>query len=148
MRPLARAAGIDYDVRRVAPYAAYDRLQVPVHTLPDGDVWSRAMIRLMEALTAIELIRACVRDLPDGPTHPEDRPDIPPGRAIAKCEAPRGELIYYLKTNEDPQPERLKWRVPSFMNWDALTVMLKRAKVADIAVIVNSIDPCVSCTER
>jgi ech hydrogenase subunit E len=146
--PVARASGIDYDVRREAPYAAYDRLPLAVHTLSDGDVWSRAMIRLAEALTAIELIRACVRDLPDGPTHPEDRPDIPAGRAIAKCEAPRGELIYYLKTNGEPQPERVKWRVPSFMNWDALRFMLRDAKVADIAIIVNSIDPCVSCTER
>jgi ech hydrogenase subunit E len=146
--PVARASGIDYDVRREAPYAAYDRLPLTVHTSSDGDVWSRAMIRLEEALTAIELIRACVRDLPDGPTHPEERPEIPPGRAVAKCEAPRGELIYYLKTNDTPQPQRVKWRVPSFMNWDALTFMLRDAKIADIAIIVNSIDPCVSCTER
>jgi len=146
--PVARASGIDYDVRREAPYAAYDRLPLAVHTLADGDVWSRYMIRLQEALTAIELIRACVRDLPEGPTHPEDRPEIPPGRAIAKCEAPRGELIYYLKTNDTPQPERVKWRVPSFMNWDALRFMLRDAKIADIAIIVNGIDPCVSCTER
>ena len=146
--PVARASGIDYDVRLVAPYAAYDRLPVNVPTLFDGDVWSRAMIRLTETLTAIELVRACVRDLPDGPIHPEDRPEIPPGHAVAKCEAPRGELIYYLKTNDTPQPERLKWRVPSFMNWDALRFMLRNAKIADIAIIVNSIDPCVSCTER
>jgi ech hydrogenase subunit E len=146
--PVARASGIDYDVRRVAPYAAYDRLSIDVPTLDDGDVWSRAMIRLTETLVAIDLIRACVRDLPGGPTHPEDRPEIPPGQAVAKSEAPRGELIYYIKTNETPQPERLKWRVPSFMNWDALRFMLRNAKIADIAIIVNSIDPCVSCTER
>jgi len=146
--PVARASGIDYDVRRVAPYAAYSRLPLAVHTLPDGDVWSRAMIRLAEALTAIELIRVCVRDLPAGETRPEEQPEIPPGQAVAKCEAPRGELIYYLKTNETSQPERLRWRVPTFMNWDALRFMLQDAKIADIAIIVNSIDPCVSCTER
>ncbi|TBW36626.1 carbon monoxide-induced hydrogenase [Siculibacillus lacustris] len=146
--PVARASGIDYDVRMVAPYAAYDRLPMVVHTLTDGDVWSRAMIRLAEARTAIELIRACLRDLPGGPTHLHDRPDIPRGQAVAKCEAPRGELIYYLKTNDNPEPERVKWRVPTFMNWDALRYMLADQKIADIAIIVNSIDPCVSCTER
>jgi Ni,Fe-hydrogenase III large subunit len=49
---------------------------------------------------------------------------------------------------DSPKPERVKWRVPSFMNWDALTIMMKNAKIADIAIIVNSIDPCISCTER
>jgi len=146
--PVARASGIDYDVRVAAPYGAYDRLRVPVPVLTDGDVWSRAMIRLTEVLNSIELIRECVRSLPAGPTHLNDRPDIPEGRAIAKCEAPRGELIYFVKTSGADEPERVRWRVPSFPNWDALRFMFKGAKLADIAIIVNSIDPCVSCTER
>lgn len=147
--PVARAAGIDYDVRIKAPYSAYDQLDVPVHTLTDGDVWSRAMIRLAEARTAVDIIRQCLDKLPDGPTAcTTERPAIPPGEAIAKCEAPRGELIYYVRITDSPRPERVKWRVPSFMNWDALRFMLKDAKIADIAIIVNSIDPCISCTER
>ncbi len=146
--PVARASGVGYDVRVVAPYAAYDRLDVAVPTLPDGDVWSRAMIRLSEVGQAIDLIRQALRALPEGPTHLNDRPDIPEGRAVAKCEAPRGELIYFLKTSGADEPERVRWRVPSFMNWDALRFMFRGAKLADIAIIVNSIDPCVSCTER
>lgn len=147
--PVARAAGIDYDVRIKAPYSAYDQLDVPVHTLKDGDVWSRAMIRLAEARTAVDIIRQCLDKLPDGPTAcMTERPAIPPGEAIAKCEAPRGELIYYVRITDSPRPERVKWRVPSFMNWDALRFMMKDAKIADIAIIVNSIDPCISCTER
>jgi ech hydrogenase subunit E len=147
--PVARASGINYDVRLKAPYSAYDRLDVVVHTLPDGDVWSRAMIRLAEAATAVDIIRQCLATLPEGPTTcTTERPSIPPGEAIAKCEAPRGELIYYVRMTDSPKPERVKWRVPSFMNWDALRFMLKGAKIADIAIIVNSIDPCISCTER
>lgn len=147
--PVARAAGIDYDVRIKAPYSAYPELDVPVHTLTDGDVWSRAMIRLAEARTAVDIIRQCLDKLPEGPTAcTTERPAIPPGEAIAKCEAPRGELIYYVRITDSPRPERVKWRVPSFMNWDALRFMLKDAKIADIAIIVNSIDPCISCTER
>jgi Ni,Fe-hydrogenase III large subunit len=146
--PVGRACGLAYDVRTAAPYAAYDRLNVAVPTLADGDVWSRAMIRLTEIGASIALIRQCLNDLPDGPVRLADRPDIPAGRAMGKCEAPRGELVYFLKTNGADEPERVKWRVPSFPNWDALHFMLKGAKVADIAIIVNSIDPCVSCTER
>jgi Ni,Fe-hydrogenase III large subunit len=147
--PVARASGINYDVRVKAPYAAYDRLEVPVHVLPDGDVWSRAMIRLAEVTTAIDILHQCLDNLPGGPTAcTTERPPIPIGEAIGKCEAPRGELIYYVRMTDSPRPERVKWRVPSFMNWDALTFMMKDAKIADIAIIVNSIDPCVSCTER
>jgi len=146
--PVARASGVDYDVRREAPYAAYDRLPLVVHGATDGDVWSRAVVRLEEILTSIDILRACLRDLPDGPVNINDRPDIPPGQAVTRSEAPRGEVIYYLRTNDTPQPERVKWRVPTFMNWDGLRFMLQDAKVADIAMIVNSIDPCLSCTER
>ena len=147
--PVARASGINEDIRISAPYTAYDRLEVAVHTLPDGDVWSRAMVRLAEVRSAIDLIRQCLRALPDGPTiDSRERPAIPAGEAVTRCEAPRGELIYYVRMGDSPKPERVKWRVPSFMNWDALRFMLQRAKIADIAIIVNSIDPCVSCTER
>jgi Ni,Fe-hydrogenase III large subunit len=146
--PVARACGLEYDVRVAAPYAAYDRLKVDVPTLVDGDVWSRAMIRLTEIGVSIQLLRDCLRDLPGGPTRLPDRPDIPAGRAMGKCEAPRGELVYFLKTTGADEPERVKWRVPSFPNWDALGFMLRGAKIADIAIVVNSIDPCVSCTER
>ncbi|MEF2074615.1 nickel-dependent hydrogenase large subunit [Consotaella aegiceratis] len=146
--PVARGSGVDYDVRREAPYHIYERMPVEVKVLEDGDVWSRAMVRLLEAQNSIAIVRQCLDDLPDGPINLGTKLTIPPGRAVSKCEAPRGELIYYLKTNDTDQPERLKWRVPTFMNWDALGLMLRNAKVADIAIIVNSIDPCISCTER
>ena len=63
--------------------------------------------------------------------------------------AARRAALLPASTNDDAElPERVKWRVPTFMNWDALRFMLQDAKVADIALIVNSIDPCLSCTER
>lgn len=146
--PVARASGIAYDVRHVAPYAAYPDLEVPSRVFADGDVWSRAMVRLHEVRDSIEIVRELVAKLPAGETHTHDRPDIPAGQTVTKTEAPRGELVYYLKTNGEAEPERVKWRVPTFMNWDALRFMLADCKVADIAIIVNSIDPCISCTER
>jgi Ni,Fe-hydrogenase III large subunit len=146
--PVARASGIDYDVRRKAPYVVYDKLDFDVQTLTDGDVWSRTMIRLREAQESIKLIGQAVPDMPEGPTTIAELPEFPAGESIAKSEAPRGELIYYLRTDGSDKPARLKWRVPSYNNWKALQVMLTGAKVADIALIVGSIDPCISCTER
>ncbi len=146
--PVARGSGIDYDVRQKSPYAAYDRLDFEVQTENGGDVLCRAKVRLREAQQAVRLIQQCVTDMPAGPTCIDTPPEIPAGEAIAKSEAPRGELIYYLRTDGSDIPERLKWRVPSYMNWDALKSMLVGDKISDIALIVNSIDPCISCTER
>jgi len=146
--PVARASGIGYDVRRKSPYAAYPQLPFEVVVEEGGDVRARALVRLREARESVGIIEACAERMPDGPVCAELLPEIPAGEAIAKSEAPRGELLYYLVTDGSQLPVRLKWRVPSFMNWDALGFMLKGERVADIPLIVNSIDPCISCTDR
>lgn len=145
--PVARGSGLAMDVRRDAPYAVYPDLEFNVITERGCDVQARALVRLREALESIGIVRQVIRDLPEG-----DRsaalPKIPAGEAVARSEAPRGELFYYIRTDGSDIPIRLKWRVPSYMNWEALTVMMKDCAVADVSLIVNSIDPCVSCTER
>ena len=145
--PVARGSGLDIDVRKNTPYLVYPDLYFDIVKEQDGDVWSRAMVRVREVFESIRLLRQCLDKLPDGPlaVHMER---IPESESVARSEAPRGELIYYLQTNGTDTPARLKWRVPSYMNWEALTVMMKDCQLADIPVIVNSIDPCVSCTER
>ncbi|MBB5049942.1 Ni,Fe-hydrogenase III large subunit [Rhodopseudomonas rhenobacensis] len=148
MGPVARGAGHGYDVRTAAPYAVYDRMDVEVITYPDGDVWSRAMVRLKEVAASIRLLRQCLRDLPDGATDAGPLPFIPAGEAVTKVEAPRGELVYYVNTDGTDIPARVKWRVPSYMNWDVLHLMMVGEGISDIPLIVNSIDPCISCTER
>ncbi len=146
--PVARGSGVAFDVREAAPYAAYAELDFATQTMTDGDVWSRAMVRLHEAHISIGLLRQCVTRLPPGPTNAGPLPHIPAGEAIARTEAPRGELLYYVKTIGTDVPERVRCRVPSYMNWEALKVMMRGGHVSDIPLIINSIDPCVSCTER
>ncbi len=146
--PTARGSGVAYDVRSAAPYAAYGEIDFQLQSMPDGDVWSRAMVRLHEAVASIGILRECVRRLPSGPLSSGPLPHIPAGEAIARTEAPRGELVYYVKTNGTDVPDRVRCRVPSYMNWEALKVMMRGARIADVPMIVNSIDPCVSCTER
>lgn len=146
--PVARASGLSFDVRKAAPYAVYDRLEFDIPCFEDGDVWARAMVRIGEVEQSIRILRQVLRDMPAGPNVIDGMPPVPAGEAVARSEAPRGELIYYLKTDGSDKPERMKWRVPSYNNWKALQRMMAGCAIADIALIVGSIDPCISCTER
>ena len=145
--PVARGSGLRVDVRRDVPYLGYPDLAFEVITDPHGDVLSRALVRIREVLESIGILRQCLDNAPEGElaAHLES---IPHGEAVARTEAPRGELVYCIRTNGTDTPERLKWRVPSYMNWEALKVMMRGCQLADVPIIVNSIDPCVSCTER
>ena len=145
--PVARGSGLDVDVRRDTPYAAYGKMKFNVITRTGCDLQARTSVRLNEIPESISMIKQVLTDLPDGP-HRVHMKKIRPCEGVARSEAPRGELIYYIRIGRTEIPERLKWRVPSYMNWEALSVMLRNAKVADAALITNTIDPCVSCTER
>lgn len=145
--PVARGSGVPTDIRLDAPYGGYVDFAPELVTGTEGDVHARATVRLGEIGVSIGLLRRALAELPEGPTVVV-LPDIPAGESVARSEAPRGELIYYLRTDGTQTPNRLKWRVPSYMNWDALGIMLTGARVSDIPLIVNSIDPCISCTER
>lgn len=145
--PVARGSGLKMDVRKDAPYAAYDEVNFDLITEEGGDVHSRALVRLREVLESAKIIHQIREKLPKGKLSAV-LPHIGEGEAVARTEAPRGELFYYVRTDGSDHPLRLKWRVPSYMNWEALEVMMKDCAVADVSLIVNSIDPCVSCTER
>lgn len=145
--PVARGSGVMNDVRKESPYAAYPELEFQSYIRHDCDVHARTQIRLDEVLESFKIIRQVVKQIPDGPLTVPMNP-ISETQACARSEAPRGEVYYYIRTNGRDIPERLKWRVPSYMNWEALGVMMRNCAVADVALITNSIDPCVSCTER
>jgi len=146
--PVARASGVNNDVRKRAPYAAYANLNFDVVLQQDGDVLSRAKVRLYEILESTKLLQQALVAMPTGDVVLPNRTLIPEGEAVSRTEAPRGELVYYLKTNGTQKPERMKWRVPTYMNWEALKVMMPNNNIDDVALIFNSIDPCISCTER
>ena len=145
--PVARGSGVAIDVRKDSPYAAYGKLDFKSITENGCCVNSRTMVRLHEIFESFSLIRQCIERMPEGEVTAPMR-QIRTTEACARTEAPRGEVFYYIRTNGTDMPARLKWRVPSYMNWEALGVMMRDCKVADVALITNSIDPCVSCTER
>ena len=145
--PVARASGIINDVRKDFPYAAYDRVQFERVVLPDGDVFSRMAVRLLEAIESTKIIRQCLKQMPKGPIDAEVR-EIGIGEGIGQHEAPRGEVIHYVRSNGSNYPERHKIRAPSFMNVPSFKKTVIGQSIADAALITAAVDPCYCCTER
>lgn len=146
--PMARASGINIDMRVNSTYAAYDELNFRVPLRKEGDVWSRTMIRLEEILISINILRQIIKNVPDGDTSIK-LPKIEPWKeAISYVEAPRGQLFHYVMTGPQGRPYRWNVRAPSYQNYQAIATLLKGGSIADAPLIIASIDPCFSCTER
>ena len=153
--PTARGSGVSIDVRRDHPYAAYTYLKdyFSVAVREKGDVYARTEVRLLELFESINLIQKVLEELPNGSIRVEDNVirlmrRIPEGEAISLVEAPRGELLYFVKTNGKEGLWRLKVRTPTIPNVLALKPMLVGCEIADIPVVVASIDPCMACANR
>ncbi len=147
--PVARARGVDIDARRDHPYAAYDEVKFEVPVLDSCDVWATLVIRVIETFEAIKIIRQCLDKMPGGEYFVELKDKIPPLRhAITAIEAPRGESIHYVITGEDNRPERWRVRAPTYPNLQAVPLMLLNEQFADFPIVMGSIDPCFSCTDR
>ena len=147
--PTARGSGVKIDSRVDHPYSAFDHL-VPEKKVHEGeDNLARTLVRLEETLESIRIVRQGVKELPDGPIMAKIPEEIPPGReGIRAVEAPRGESIHYVLTGEDNRPYRWKVRAPTYMNMEAVPVMIQGMELADVPIAIASYDPCFSCTER
>ncbi|WP_460180275.1 NADH-quinone oxidoreductase subunit D-related protein [Thermodesulfovibrio sp. TK110] len=146
--PVARASGINIDMRVNFPYAAYSMLNFRVPLNRAGDVWARTLVRLEEILISISILKQIIENIPEGQTSVKVSKIEPWKEAISYIEAPRGQLFHYVMTGPDGRPYRWSVRAPSYQNYQALSVMLKGASIADAPLIIGSIDPCFSCTER
>jgi Ni,Fe-hydrogenase III large subunit len=150
--PLARASGIGQDMRRAAPYAAYDRFQfnVPVETA--GDVRARLVVHALEMIESCNILRQALTTLPGGPFHTTAptaaRFKVPAGTAVSRVEAPRGEVLYQITSNGTDIPERVRVRTPTFMNMATVRFTVLEQELADSPLIQASCDPCYSCTDR
>ncbi len=145
--PTARPSGVDIDVRRDDPHAAYDKVPWNVIVLTEGDVFAKAKARLLEIFESVKIIRACLKDMPDGPI--ETRIDeVPPGEGIGRTEAPRGEVFHYIRSDGTNRPLRHKVRAPSYMNIASNVVAVRGGSIADAALTLAAVDPCYCCTER
>ena len=144
--PMIRASGIPYDIRQIG-YAAYKHVQFEPVTAQTGDCYARCVVRVGEIFESINIVRQLVEKTPEGPIEVKVK-GTPTGEFFGRIEQPRGEVIYYVKGNGTKFLERFRVRVPTFANLPGMIHALKGSQIADVPVIILSIDPCISCTER
>ena len=142
--PMLRASGVNYDIRKVDRYGIYDRFEFRVPLGEHGDVFDRYMIRVLEMRESVKILQQALRDIPAGPIIDSKaklrgfRPK--PGEAYGRIEAPKGELGFYLISDGGPNPYRYRVRPPSFINLTLLEDMCLGHVVADVVVILGSVD--------
>lgn len=146
--PVARAAGIDRDVRRDDPYAAYSEIPFNVITDDHADVLGRTIVRVKELMESYKMARFLLANLPEGPLTVKVPKKIPVGEVVSRYEAPRGEDVHYIKSNGTEIPERVKVRAPTLANLASIAHMLEGGFLADVPIVIAAIDPCFSCTDR
>ena len=147
--PHARASGVDVDVRRDAPYSAYGEFEFGVPVVESGDVFARVVVRALECYESIKIIRQALENLPEGPINLGNKLiKIKEGQAVARHEAPRGQLSHMVVGNGTLNNHRVSVHVPSFKNTPTIPFMLRGNTVADAGLIIASIDPCFSCLDR
>ncbi len=144
--PMARASGIGQDLRTTG-YAAYGELEFEPVVFEDGDCYARTAVRMNEIYQSISLIEQAIDKLPAGETSVPFKGN-PSGEVISRVEQPRGEVLYYLRANGTKNLERMRVRTPTFANIPALLQMLPGSELANVPVLILTIDPCISCTER
>jgi membrane-bound hydrogenase subunit alpha len=145
--PTSRASGVDRDVRKNAPYEAYDKVDWDMIVTDSGDVWGKAVVRLLEIYESIKIMKTCLQQLPSGEIDLKLK-SIPPGEGIGAHEAPRGETFHYVRSDGTNRPVRHKVRAPSYMNLPTCKATVPGSSIADAAIILAAIDPCYCCTER
>ncbi len=149
--PVLRASGVPYDLRRADPYSIYDRFEFDVAVRYHGDVYDRYLVRIDEIRQSIRILQQVVKQIPEGPIQegkPQYQVRVPAGEAYGRVEGPKGELGFYVISNGKPNPWRYHVRAPSFINLTPLTTMCKGQKIADVIVILGSIDIVLGETDR
>lgn len=144
--PFMRASGIALDTRKLG-YAAYPNLEFEPITSDVGDSYARTDVRIREIYQSIDLIRQAAAKIPAGPVSVPVK-GFPDGEYFMRVEQPRGEAMYYSKANGTKNLDRMRVRTPTFANIPALLEIMKGCQLADIPILILTIDPCISCTER
>jgi len=148
--PVLRASGVKWDIRKADPYSIYDRFEFDIPTGTAGDCYDRYRVRIEEMRQSLRILEQAMKDLPKG----EVRSDVPhlirppAGEAYGHIEAPRGDLGFYLVSDNSIAPYRFHVRAPTLINLTALRDMMRGWKVADLVIIFGSIDICLAEVDR
>ncbi|KUO42797.1 MAG: hypothetical protein APU95_04375 [Hadesarchaea archaeon YNP_N21] len=146
--PTARASGVKVDIREDDPYAAYGEIPFEIIVEDGEDVLARVVVRIREIFESIKIIRDALGSLPKGPIRERVDQRIAPNEVVGRVEAPRGELFYYAMSNGTEKPERVRIRTPTYANVPSWQEMFKGCTIAEIPIVMASIDPCFGCEDR
>ena len=142
--PMLRAAGVNYDIRKVEPYGIYDRFSFRIPLGEKGDCYDRIMIRFLEMRESLKILRQALDQLPEGqyinPKAKIRNFKPPVGEAYARIEGPKGELGFHLISDGTVNPFRYRIRPPSFINLTLLEDMCLGLDLADVVIKLGSID--------
>ncbi len=140
--PVIRASGVKWDIRKAAPYAAYDQYEFDIPTGKNGDTFDRYMVRMEEMRQSARICLQAIQNIPTGPIMARIGKVLkpPPGEVYHAIEAPKGELGYYIVSDGTTQPYRVRIRPPSFVNLQAFDTMVKGHLVADVVAIIGTLD--------
>ena len=148
--PVLRASGVKWDIRKADPYSIYDRFEFEIPTGMVGDCYDRYWVRVQEMRQSLRIIKQAMGQIPSGAVRSEVPHIIRPpvGEAYSHIEAPKGELGFYLVSDNSITPYRCHIRAPSLLNLTALRDMIIGWKVADAIIIFGSIDICMGEIDR
>jgi NADH-quinone oxidoreductase subunit D len=173
--PLLRSTGVPWDLRRSMPYLAYDQVDFDVIVGTYGDNFDRYAIRLNEIRESIRIVRQCIEMMPRGDYRSQDPKVTPPPRArigesmeamihhfklftegievpvgevYMAAESPRGELGCYMVSDGGTKPYRMHVRAPSFVNLQAVPLLLRGGSVSDAITVISTVDPVMGEVDR
>ncbi|MDP2731149.1 MAG: NADH-quinone oxidoreductase subunit D [Dehalococcoidales bacterium] len=149
--PVLRASGVKWDIRKADPYSVYDRFDFDVPVGSVGDIYDRYRVRIAEMRQSVRIVRQAIKQLPaEGEIQTRVPMNLRPenGDAYGHIEGPKGELGFYLVSDNSNKPYRLHVRAPSFINLTVLRDLLIGVKIADAMVIFGSIDICMGEVDR
>ncbi|MES9857370.1 MAG: NADH-quinone oxidoreductase subunit D [Sedimenticola sp.] len=167
--PMLRGSGVEWDLRKKQPYAAYDKVDFDIPVGVTGDCYDRYLVRMEEMRQSNRIITQCIQWLRDNPgpvivedhkVAPPKRADMkgdmeslihhfklftegycpPPGEAYAAVEAPKGEFGCYVISDGANKPYRLKIRAPGFVHMAAMNAMVKGHMLADVVTVIGTMD--------
>ena len=147
--PNIRGSGIKRDTRYDHPYDFFKQIEFDVAVVEGGDVFAREMVRYMELKSSVSIIRQCFELMPQTPIIVDPKFHVKPENyALAYVEAPRGDNVHWIMQGSAQKVFRWRCRAATYNNWPSLRFQFRGNTIADAALIVCSLDPCYSCTER
>ena len=148
--PNLRATGLKWDLRKEEPYSIYDKFEFDIPTGTKSDTWDRYMVRIQEMRQANRIVEQALESIPEGEIKAKTKAVFKPpqGEAYTRVESTRGEMGFYVVSEGDTMPYRLKLRTASFSNLAVLPEMVRGWKIADLVVIFASLDVIMPDVDR